>query len=730
MPKKRRGRPGNRSKKYKVPRNLKKELERIEEENKPAYEVLEGMLDVSQEDREYYIELVDDFNFKMQGLKRMFRSFVFKSNNIQKSKIKEIVGTIEHIEEYFMGLKLDETFQAMCELDITQDTIENILDKLGFPAYSYLEEDGQDIDWDDSKAVKEYCEADDGYDPRLNAEFTLVDYTIKIFNDVERFEGLKVFDKLKDFFNGLGEFIDQTDGKTASFFVEDLGNEMALNSIFMPADMVRRSPHLHFTDMDEGIYASVEHMESLKQRYIEVAQFKFSNKVFKLLGEISTEENHRGKLIEEYGAVITILFDDKYKMFEELVRSQPSEMKKDLIDLIAEDISVITCFKNLKKYLVKGTAYSDFLLSFKDVEVEIGSERKTCGQIVQEIYEHNPTQALGIMFDSGSYWFRDQNVEFIVDVAMNRKDADVILRDYMRFLEDGNDTKKEALKILCEEGEEDFNELRKKLKKVSTQDLDSITVNSENLRSLNEKMAHEIKGPKPKKIGFFDLMMEHVDEDKREAVGVVLQRLSENKLRNRVRTAYIRGLDVLYHLCDQFFEFQGVSAYTVMLRSHTLFNHYLNNIFSKNIVEQVTEISKSATNNFSALTEYFVNNDRFIPIEKVERKDQFTEKVVYDRVHVFGGKFSTAAKEKIAEACPIEVRVADFYSRRKDSSKITKGINEGDAIIFITSMNTHPLYYILKRHCKKNDLGFYHLGSDGTGAVINSIFDIVGGKVA
>ncbi len=102
---------------------------------------------------------------------------------------------------------------------------------------------------------------------------------------------------------------------------------------------------------------------------------------------------------------------------------------------------------------------------------------------------------------------------------------------------------------------------------------------------------------------------------------------------------------------------------------------------------------------------------------------------VYKSIYILGGDFSNQAANKIKTECPVDLEIINNQARKKDIDYFVSRLGKDDAVLWLTTMSSHPLYYGVKKHCKRNGIKIYHLNFSGINTVIRCVNDVAYGRV-
>ncbi|MDP2749230.1 MAG: DUF2325 domain-containing protein, partial [Nanoarchaeota archaeon] len=342
--------------------------------------------------------------------------------------------------------------------------------------------------------------------------------------------------------------------------------------------------------------------------------------------------------------------------------------------------------------------------------------------------------------DSTAECLLADNTSFVYDVATKSKIAPVILKDYLEYSADGNELKKNALIAIFYENSSafDMNHMRKKLKSISNEALAAIEINARNLHKLSdEKIVEKKEKAKKQEITFLDLVLRSADDKDKEKVINAYSTLKSEFLENKLKQVYTRAEKSLPAFCDHVIGLgenaRGIELLRVLLKSPVLFEAYLLKLPENGqLHQQLENVSVSGMNIYSSLRDVLVDNERFVVEENIQRHETAATQpeAIFRRIVIFGGQYSTEAQQRIEEASPVDIRMLDQSpGKRVDAGVSTSGIMGGDAVIWVTASSSHPHYYGVKKHCKENNIRFYHLGTSGVNSLINCINDVVYGRL-
>ena len=186
--------------------------------------------------------------------------------------------------------------------------------------------------------------------------------------------------------------------------------------------------------------------------------------------------------------------------------------------------------------------------------------------------------------------------------------------------------------------------------------------------------------------------------------------------------------DITQRFVGHVLEYSSNPTFQLLLGSHNLFLSYIRQLskdtdgtFSSRFNEVV---QTSSTNPFRDLHHFLLPNIPYMEPEIEITEEDIGSIAGYERVLIYGGRFSTPVKERLMAASRVPIKIYDVYAT---GSLLPM---KNDLVICLSSPNSHQDYYRIKSYCKRHrDEGivFLHFNQRGFDPLVNLIRERIGG---
>ncbi|MBI2675317.1 MAG: hypothetical protein HYX24_02580 [Candidatus Aenigmarchaeota archaeon] len=411
-----------------------------------------------------------------------------------------------------------------------------------------------------------------------------------------------------------------------------------------------------------------------------------------------------------------------------LISGAGADQKMEILDYLARRPAAASVYKGLRRVQVSAKEYNEFLLTTADIGW--GLRDGSLLDLVQEIASvSGQAEAAACILRNGPDILVDPNAGRLLDIAKHYHLADLIISDYLASAAASESNKTLALLMIGEymPSAEELKKLRQKLRQLDDGGLswvsDSLSADQlvENLlraeRSPAKAEQTQMKSKK-KRAGWHEAMMQELEKSGAGPEVVGLVRETYNSLgpssSRRLRDIWVNRRESLEDFCRDAVGLGGTKAYELILSDYSLFLAYKSRLNDDAFRGKLHEIARSQSRNIYREIGSLLHVDIYppAPAGEVIREAGLSageERPSYKRIIVWGGQYGHDVSEKIKHAVDTPVEVFDEFNRRKDIS----GIGQEDAVVCVVASVYHPIYYQLKRHCRKNDITFYHFGLRG-----------------
>ena len=410
----------------------------------------------------------------------------------------------------------------------------------------------------------------------------------------------------------------------------------------------------------------------------------------------------------------------------ELLEQAHEDESLEAFDYLCARPEHLVLFQRLKRIGVSADDYLDFLFNVQHISIN-GSRML---DIVLEISEVNRAAAKAFMDER---ILQGPNFPGLIEIARAYPHSNLLIQDYAAACSAG-EYQKAGLMVLIGSlaPEQDLlKKLRQAASRISEEDAVKL-MNAKTSVELLRRMTHaqtrpaataRAETPLPKyHIDWHDALIKSLAKEPPEVQNFVRSAydLLDSDKRDRMKSVWLTHPQHVYDFSRDILDWHDPPAMELLLTDRLLFAKYKSRLGDTQVREQLYKIICDTSGNIHAkLHDLFWDGERHtMPTSAETEIDVHTmigRSLPYDRVIIWGGQYSRAAKEKIMSCTKTPIRIYDLFSPRRS----VDDIQPTDMVVWISESSEHSMYYAVKRYCRAHGIGFHHYDKRGSASLID-----------
>ena len=710
-------------------KDLNRELARDKAADELAYGVTAKLFDLNDEEVRGYFELVGS-EPDLELVLALEKSLKGVNSNYART-LHGLENVIKQYESWMTKVANSSIIKSVIEKDVDYDAVKEAMIEAGskkqvmFEENDHLQFISQSVENPDEISL---WELEGGYfleSQLLDKRHTLSDIVSII--DLASLRELKM--NLFDFFKRTNESVTKLYIDDFITLVPKMPSSSGMDIGVIDYSMVTSYLRFHADDALEGLRKISKYIPYY-EKLIEKSAFK----LYQLFAQTNINRFEMLKFVADSVDEFPIEGGIRRNLVDIV---EASKDRVAVFDLMRELPRSVHLFKYLSKAQIRKDEYAKFLLNYGYAKLSGNANPMNMLDVLEVLcVEPYQVQSAAILVRNAGEFIVDSNANRIVNLAQQYTDAHVLISDYFKAVESNRLKRGELLLRIgeCKPDSKKLKELRQRIGSIGEQELDWI---SENLgidqiysklkgTSFREKEVIQVA---KKSIHWFDAMKQSMQRN--GISGEEILRIDQAyttlpvDLTYRIREIYYSMPESLLPFCDEVNQIANKDVFYLVLGSPLLFDAYKSKLGLGGISKEIFNISASGVGNpYRKLCDLLLLTDEFTPVEPEEVPEASNEIIArkkYDRIIVWGGQYSTQAKQKINGSVEKELLIFDLFNKRSDVSIA----RPGDAVIVVTTSFRHGIYYSLKHHCEIHGIDFYHFNHAGHNPLMQMLKSLV-----